>query len=145
MRKSRGKPKKWEWALALGMILTGLLLELPFVPELLRGRLAAILLPTGLVFFLVLFCQKERYEDLPCEEQKEMDREERVDERGRMLRGRAAWLSWQVETVLLLVGLLAVVVFFEDFDLDVFRGLLLLWWLRLLMIEFFRWRLEKKY
>ena len=145
MRKSRGKPKRWEWALALGMMAAGLLLELPFVPEPLRGRLAAVLLPTGLVLFLILFWQKERFEDLPYEEQRELEREDRVDERSKMLRGRAAWLSWQVETAVLMGGLVAIAVFFEDFDLNMFRGLLMLWWLRLLLFEAFQWRMEKKY
>lgn len=145
MRRSKGKPKKWEWSLALGMTVGGLLLRLPFVPEPLRERLAIILFPTGILLALLLVWQLERFADLPPEEQRELERADRVDERKRMLRGQAAWLSWQVETAAGLIALIAVVVFSEDISLTFFYGVLILWWVRLLMFELFHWWLEKKY
>ena len=145
MKHSRGKPKKWEWAAIIGLTLGGLLLRLPFVPEPLRERLAVILFSSGVLLAVVALWSWDRFQDLPFEEQQELERADRMDERKRMLRERAAWLSWQVETGVLAVGLLSIVVFFEHVTLAFFHGALILWWVRLLAFELFRWLLEKKY
>ena len=79
------------------------------------------------------------------QEQKELERADRMDERKRMLRERAAWLSWQVETGVLAVGMLSFVVFTKRASLAFFHGVLILWWARMLAFELFRWLLEKKY
>ena len=145
MRHSKGKPKKWQWAAIIGLTLGGLLLRLPVVPEPLRERLAVILFSSGVLLAVIALWRWDRFQDLPFEEQQELEREDRVDERKRMLRERAAWLSWQVETGVFAVGMISVVVFTERASLAFFHGALILWWARLLAFELFHWWLEKKY
>lgn len=145
MKYSRGKPKKWEWAAIAGLTLGGLLLRFPAVPEPLRERLAVILFSSGVLLAVIALWSWDRFQDLPFEEQKELERADRMDERKRMLRERAAWLSWQVETGVLAVGMLSFVVFTKRASLAFFHGVLILWWARMLAFGLFRWLLEKKY
>ena len=90
MKHSRGKPKKWEWAAIAGLTLGGLLLRFPAVPEPLRERLAVILFSSGVLLAVIALWSWDRFQDLPFEEQKELERADRMDERKRMLRERAA-------------------------------------------------------
>ena len=145
MKQRRGKPSRLQWIMSLVLILAGLLFSLPVFPEVLRRSLPQALFVPGFVVLLVLWRQKEKYDDLPLEEQKELERADRMDERKRMLRERAAWLSWQVETGVLAVGMLSFVVFTKRASLAFFHGVLILWWARMLAFGLFRWLLEKKY
>ena len=91
MKQVNGKPKKWQWMLSVGLILTGLLLQLPPFPGVLRDRLAPPLLISGFVVLLVLWRRVEKFEDLPLEEQKEREREDRDPDDLR--KGRLALLA----------------------------------------------------
>lgn len=147
----RAKPPKWGWSLCLGMVVAGAALLPPFFPDVLRERLSQILIVSGFAALLILWRQKEVYEDLPWEEQQELERENRLDERKVMLRGRAAWLAWQAETVLLLIGYAAVVLVWDRIDFLralpnwAFSTLLLFYWFRVLFYELIHWWLNRKY
>ena len=43
MKQVNGKPKRWQWMLAAGLLLAGLVLQLPLISQVLRGRLAPAL------------------------------------------------------------------------------------------------------
>ena len=76
MKHSRGKPKKWEWAAIAGLTLGGLLLRFPAVPEPLRERLAVILFSSGVLLAVIALWSWDRFQDLPFEEQKELEEKE---------------------------------------------------------------------
>lgn len=150
MKQVNGKPKKWQWMLSVGLILTGLLLQLPPFPGVLRDRLAPPLLMSGFVVLLVLWRRVEKFEDLPLEEQKEREREDR-DERNQMIYEKAAWRCWQGETVLFIAAYILAGLFWEKIPVinqtspRIFSLLLLLYWIRILIFELVRWWMNRKY
>ena len=77
MKQRRGKPSRLQWIMSLVLILAGLLFSLPVFPEEIRRSLPQALFVPGFVVLLVLWRQKEKYDDLPLEERKELDRENR--------------------------------------------------------------------
>ncbi len=112
MSSFKQKPAKWMWALAAGVIAAGLLLALPFAPALLRERLSGGLVGGGIFVLALLFFQRERYQELPPEERRELDAED-GDERVQMIRRRAAWRCSQAEDVALLAAALLYAVFYD--------------------------------
>lgn len=112
MSSFKQKPAKWMWALAAGVIAAGLLLALPFAPALLRERLSGGLVGGGIFVLALLFFQRERYQELPPEERRELDAED-GDERVQMIRRRAAWRCSQAEDVALLAAAVLYAVFYD--------------------------------
>lgn len=153
MKQVNGKPKRWQWMLAAGLLLAGLVLQLPLISQVLRGRLAPALLLCGVCELLILWRRTEKFEDLPVEEQKERERADR-DERNQVLYEKAAWRCWQVETVVFAAaGILfclfgdRLILFREDWRAmnRIIRWLLLLYWVRILIFEGVRWWMNRKY
>lgn len=150
MKQNRGKPSKGLWVMCLGLILTGLLFLLPVFPEYLRERLPPVLVMSGFFALLVLWRRKEKYDDLPPEEQKELDREDR-DERNQMIYEKTAWRCWQGETALFLVVYLAAALFWEKIpvlnqvDYRIYSWGLMIYWVRILIFEGVRWWMNRKY
>lgn len=154
MKQVNGKPKKWQWILAAGLLLAGLALLLPQIPQVLRDRLAPALLLSGFCGLLILWRWTEKFEDLPVEEQKERERADR-DERNQALYEKAAWRCWQGETAVLLAALILFCLFGDGIsplrDLDyrillrIIRLSMLLFWIRLLIFEAVRWWMNRKY
>lgn len=150
MKQNRGKPSKGLWAACLGLILVGLLFLLPVFPEYLRERLPPVLVMSGFFALLLLWRQKEKYDDLPPEKQKELDRENR-DERNQMVYEKTAWRCWQGETVLFFTTYLAVLLFWDkipvlgQLDYRIFSWVLPVLWVRILIFELVRWWLNRKY
>lgn len=154
MKQNRGKPKKWDWICSGGLILSGLLLQLPFVPELLRERLSPALFMSGAILLLLMWRKTEKFEDLPLEEQRELERRDR-DERGQLIYEKTAWLCWRGETLLMCAALILFLLFFDSIplfsgmDYRSFRQInfwiMILWWARLLIFELIRWLMDRKY
>lgn len=150
MKQRRGKPSRLQWIMSLVLILAGLLFSLPVFPEELRRSLPQALFVPGFVVLLVLWRQKEKYDDLPLEERKELDRENR-DERNRMIYEKTAWCCWQGETILLIAAFFLMVLFMDKVDfLKQLRSrdmnlIFLLYWLRILIFELARWWMNQKY
>lgn len=144
MKQIKGKPTKWQWALAAGMTLAGLLLMLPFFPEAIHERLSPILTVAGSIVLVMLFYRKEKYDDLPLAEQKERDREDR-DERNQMLFEKTSWLCWQGETILFVAAFIISILFIDSIDRRIWQLFLLFYWIRSLIFELIRWLMSKKY
>lgn len=150
MKQVNGKPKRWHWILCLGMIGAGLLLLTPVFPEELGNRLSQVLVVSGFLVLLVLWRRKEKYEDLPLEKQKELDREDR-DERNQMIYEKTAWRCWQGETVLFVLAYLVLALFADKISFlahvnyRIFSWILLAYWVRLLLFELVRWWMNRKY
>ena len=150
MKQVNGKPKKWQWLLCLGMIGTGFLLQLPIFPAELGDRLSPVLAISGLGILLLLWRRKEKYDDLPREEQRKLDRRDR-DERNQMLYEKAAWRCWQGETMLFFLSYILLALFADKIsflahvDYRIFSWILLAYWVRVLIFELVRWRLGRKY
>ena len=106
MSSFKQKPAKWMWALAAGVIAAGLLLALPFAPALLRERLSGGLVGGGIFVLALLFFQRERYQELPPEERRELDYLKRVKRRSRF-----RILAAVVCTVLVIAGGFAAKIF----------------------------------
>lgn len=142
MRQRKGKPSKWEWGLAAGSLLAGLLLLLPSAPALLREKLPSVLIPVGLILLLLYGLQYALYRTLPQADQRERDRADR-DERSEMIQGKAAVIQLDLETALLIILLILFGLYFEDRTVVN----LLLWVnvFRLLTIQAIRWWLNRKY
>ena len=142
MKPTRGKPKKWQWATAAGFLLAGLLLLPPFVPAFLREKLPHIFLSVGLILLLATIFQNVYYKNLPIDEQKERDREDR-DERATMVHMRSASILMDVETGLMVVLLIVYGVYWDNWEICS----LLLWinFFRIFAIEFSRWLVNRKY
>ena len=66
----------------------------------------------GIFVLALLFFQRERYQELPPEERRELDAED-GDERVQMIRRRAAWRCSQAEDVALLAAALLYAVFYD--------------------------------
>lgn len=142
MRPSKQKPAKWMWALAAGVLAAGFLLGLPFAPAALRERLSAGLMLGGGAILAVLFFRRERYRELPPEEQRELDAAA-GDERMQMIRQRAAWRWGQAEDVLLIVAAVLYAAFRESMlACNPFFWLLMI---RGLATEILCWYMQRKY
>ena len=69
MKQIKGKPSRWQWIMSLGLIVAGLFLALPVFPEEIRDNIPHLLVVPGFVVLLFLWRRKEKYDDLPLEEQ----------------------------------------------------------------------------
>lgn len=150
MKQIKGKPARWQWITSLGLIVTGLLFLLPIFPDDIRDRMPELLAIPGFVVLLFLWRRKEKYEDLPLEEQRELDLEDR-DERNQMIYEKAAWRCWQGETVLFCVAYLVLLLFWDkvpalsQLDYRIFSWFLPVYWIRILFFELVRWWLNRRY
>ena len=142
MRQRHGKPSKWDWALAAGMLLAGLFLLLPFVPALLREKLPRILIPAGLILLGLMAFSLVYYKSLPAEERRERDRGDR-DERNDMIQGKAACVMLDLETGLWLILLFVYGLYQEN--RDIFTLLLWINLFRVCAIGLVRWWIGRKY
>ena len=92
--------------------------------------------------------RKEKYDDLPLEEQRKLDLEDQ-DERNQMIYEKAALRCWQGETVLMIAGLILAIPLRNLWQLElgykVFYLVLLLYWVRILVFEGVRWWMNRKY
>ena len=136
--------------MAAALIVSGALLQMSVFPEVLRVRLAPALLGSGICVLLILWRSAEVYADLPLEEQKELDRQDR-DERNQMILEKTAWRCWQGETVVLAVAYIFLALFLEkipvlnQLDYRIFSLALTAYWIRILIFELVRWLMQRKY
>lgn len=150
MRQRKGKPSRRDWGMAAALIVSGALLQMSVFPEVLRVRLAPALLGSGICVLLILWRSAEVYADLPLEEQKELDRQDR-DERNQMILEKTAWRCWQGETVVLAVAYIFLALFLEkipvlnQLDYRIFSLALTAYWVRILIFELVRWLMQRKY
>lgn len=142
MRQHYGKPSKWDWTLAAGALLAGLLLLLPFVPALLREKLPVVLIPVGVGLLVMNAFSLAYYKSLPEEEQKERSRADR-DERNDMIRGKAACVVLDLETGLWVVLLFVYGLYQEN--RDIFTLLIWVNLVRICAIGLTRWWVSRKY
>ena len=142
MRQRYGKPSKWDWTLAAGALLAGLLLLLPFVPALLREKLPVVLIPVGVGLLVMNAFSLAYYKSLPEEEQKERSRADR-DERNDMIRGEAAWGVLDLGTGLWVVLLFVYGLYQEN--RDIFTLLIWVNLFRICAIGLTRWWVSRKY
>ncbi|MCI9156804.1 MAG: hypothetical protein HFF44_07695 [Lawsonibacter sp.] len=146
MKQRRGKPSRLQWVMSLALILAGLFFALPVFPEEIRDNLPHLLVIPGFVVLLFLWRQKEKYDDLPLEEQRKLDLEDQ-DERNQMIYEKAAWRCWQGETVLLISSAILLIPLKNLWQLNykVFNLILFLFWGRILIFEGVRWWMNRKY
>ncbi len=148
MKQIKGKPSRWQWIMSLGLIVAGLLLALPVFPEEIRDNIPHLLVVPGFVVLLFLWRRKEKYDDLPLEEQRKLDLEDQ-DERNQMIYEKAALRCWQGETVLMIAGLILAIPLRNLWQLElgykVFYLVLLLYWVRILVFEGVRWWMNRRY
>lgn len=142
MKRKSGKPQKWEWALSIGLTLSGLLLMLPIFPELLRERLPPVLLSTGSILLVIAILQFFIFKSLPPEEQREREREYR-DERNVMISEKAANMVLAGETVGLLVLIVVYGLLFEN--QAVFQLLVWVNFFRMVGMVLTQWLVGRKY
>ena len=142
MSPSKQKPPKWAWALAGGTLAAGFLLGLPFAPALLRERLSAGLMGGGIFVLALLFFRRERYRELPAEDQRDLDAQD-GDERVQMIRQRAAWRCAQVEDAALIAAAVGYAAFYDP----ILARNIPFWLLmaRRLVTEALSWYLDRKY
>lgn len=142
MRQRHGKPSKWDWALAAGLLLAGLLFWLPFVPAFLREKLPQVLIPVGVILLVMMACSLAYYKSLPEEEQKDRSRADR-DERNDMIQGKAACIVLDLESGLLL--LLFIVYGLYQENGGIFTLLLWVNLFRICAVQFVRWWVSQRY
>lgn len=142
MRSHRRKPTKWDVLLAVGLSAGGLLLALPVFPAFLSQRLTVPLFISGIMILFIIWRQYETYEDLP-EEERQDAKYEKQDERSIMIQTRAAWRYFQTETVLMVLGIVLIVLFADDYR--VIQGVMVVFWVRVLLYEAIRWWINRKF
>ena len=137
MRAPIKKPKPFEWQLYGVVLLAGILLAL-----LTPWKHTPILIAIGIGGLAGTGIREGRYNNLTPEKQREQDRIDR-DERNQMIRGRAAWITLQIEG-----GVVLAFVFLRLWLTDS-RELTepIVWFVlcQVLVFEIVQWRLEKKY
>ena len=142
MKSRRGKTK-WEDLLSIILLmLIGLMHSTQYLPQAARGLLRTASLPLMGVILVVSWYQSEKYNHLPPEERRDLDRQWE-DERGVMVQRQAVHFCWQVE-IWLLFGLYIPITFGmgrQDLATVVFELMIL----RSVFFYAVRWWFNRKY
>ena len=140
--KPRGKTKGEDLLSVLLLLLVGLIHGAQFLPGAMGKVLKTISLPLLTLFLVVSWYQSEKYNNLPPEEQRDLDRQWE-DERGRMVERQAAYVCRRAEDFLL-VGLYCLFNW-KMGQPDAASVVFLFMVLRLILFFAVRWWLNRKY
>lgn len=97
MKSSNKKPKTWEWIIYLAFIPIGILCSNLYSYE---NILSIFFISSGIGGTIGLLIRRSNYNDLTPEEQREVSRMD-TDERNVAIRGRAAWIAYNVNLLVL--------------------------------------------
>ena len=140
--KPRGKTKGEDLLSVLLLLLVGLIHGAQFLPGAMGKVLKTISLPLLTLFLVVSWYQSEKYNNLPPEEQRDLDRQWE-DERGRMVERQAAYVCRRAGGFLL-VGLYCLFNW-KMGQPDAASVVFLFMVLRLILFFAVRWWLNRKY